>query len=266
MPMLPKSGLLMGLAATLAIAASQGARAQDDRWSVLVAPYAWALSLDGEATIRGRSADVDVGFGDVLDDLDLAAMGEVRVHYGPLGVFLNGVYGKLSAARSAEIGPLEAEADATVETTFLEFGVSYRLDPVPLGADGGASVILEPYVGGRYTDLEVDLETTVLRTRDIEGSLDWTDPIVGLRTEWEFSDRWAAVLSGDIGGLGAGSDLAWNVIGVAGYRFGLREERDAAAFVGYRALGQDYDEGSGSDRTEWDVTAHGPVLGFAFRF
>ncbi len=38
------------------------------------------------------------------------------------------------------------------------------------------------------------------------------------------------------------------------------------AFVRYRALYQDFEEGSGSDRFVWDVTLHGPILGLNVRF
>jgi hypothetical protein len=36
--------------------------------------------------------------------------------------------------------------------------------------------------------------------------------------------------------------------------------------AGYRALSQDYDDGSGADRFEWDVTLHGPLLGLSIGF
>ncbi len=39
------------------------------------------------------------------------------------------------------------------------------------------------------------------------------------------------------------------------------------AFAGKsRALYQDFEEGSGSDRFVWDVTLHGPILGLNVRF
>jgi len=98
------------------------------------------------------------------------------------------------------------------------------------------------------------------------GDLSWVDPIIGLRTTWDLSDRVSTMVSGDISGFGVGSDFAWNVMGVAGYRFGLFAERDATVFAGYRALGQDYSKGSGANRTSWDMILHGPVVGMAVEF
>ena len=53
---------------------------------------------------------------------------------------------------------------------------------------------------------------------------------------------------------------------VAYHTKGKPLQGDAKFAVGYRALSQDYDKGSGANKFEWDVTLHGPVfaLGIAF--
>lgn len=61
-----------------------------DMLLVTVAPYVWALSIDGATTVRGQEADVDVGLSDIIENLDIALMGEVRAVYGPVGAFVNG--------------------------------------------------------------------------------------------------------------------------------------------------------------------------------
>jgi hypothetical protein len=48
---------------------------------------------------------------------------------------------------------------------------------------------------------------------------------------------------------------------LVGYRFGFFGEDNAKVFRGYRAWHQDYSDGSGADKFEWDVTAHCPLLG-----
>jgi hypothetical protein len=54
--------------------------------------------------------------------------------------------------------------------------------------------------------------------------------------------------------------------GLVGYSFHLLGDDNAKVFAGYRALGQDYSDGSGADKFEWDETLHGPVLGLAYHF
>lgn len=50
--------------------------------------------------------------------------------------------------------------------------------------------------------------------------------------------------------------------GIVGYRF----NDSTSMYAGYRAVSWDYDDGSGSNNFEWDVTLHGPMLGFGYRF
>ena len=53
-------------AATPALAQqAEGAAPPGDRWTVEVAPYLWAAALDGNATVGGIKADVDVPVKDI---------------------------------------------------------------------------------------------------------------------------------------------------------------------------------------------------------
>jgi hypothetical protein len=55
-------------AAEPAAAQSTDAPATGDRWLVRIAPYLWATSMDGNATVAGIESDVDVPFSDILED------------------------------------------------------------------------------------------------------------------------------------------------------------------------------------------------------
>jgi len=80
------------------------------------------------------------------------------------------------------------------------------------------------------------------------------------------SMRWTATLAGDIGGVVFGFDFAWSAFGLIGYRFNLFGEDNARVLAGYRALFQDYTDGSGNDKFKWDVTLYGPILGLVIGF
>jgi hypothetical protein len=67
-----------------------------DRWVVRIAPYLWATSLAGNATVKGIKSDVDVSFGDILKDLSLAGMLLADVHKGRFGLAVNGVFARVS--------------------------------------------------------------------------------------------------------------------------------------------------------------------------
>ena len=47
---------------------------QDSTWEFTITPYLWMTGIDGDVTVKGRDAEVDVGFDDILDDLDIAAL------------------------------------------------------------------------------------------------------------------------------------------------------------------------------------------------
>ncbi len=62
------------------------------------------------------------------------------------------------------------------------------------------------------------------------------DPIIGLRTQINFT-RWLFLaLQGDVGGFGAGSEIAWFASGSIGVNF----TRNLFAEMGYRYFYMDY--------------------------
>ena len=97
------------------------------------------------------------------------------------------------------------------------------------------------------------------------GTMNWTDPVVGMRLRHK--TRWGGevLLRGDIGGFGIGSDFTWQAFG--GYAHVWPQDGwDISAVVGYRALSLDYDEGAGNRRRGLDVVLHGPMMGVKFRW
>ena len=82
--------------------------------------------------------------------------------------------------------------------------------PVPFLDTAGADrrgVTLDAYAGGRYSDLQLELNPQVARS--VNQSADWIDPIVGGQVNFDLTEQFFIVLRGDIGGFGAGSDFAW---------------------------------------------------------
>jgi hypothetical protein len=146
-------------------------------------------------------------------------------------------------------------------------GGFYRLGTRDLADTSGKhtpSVTVDTYFGGRYTNLDLSLD--IKNGDNVDGDKHWVEPLVGVRTRCNLSEHWTINLTGDIGGVAFGSDFAWNALGPLGYRFGLFGEDNASAYAGYRALSQDYTDGSGNDKFEWDVTLHGPIVGLAVSF
>jgi opacity protein-like surface antigen len=87
---------------------------------------------------------------------------------------------------------------------------------------------------------------------------DWVDPFIGVRAQWNLTDKWFLAGKSDIGGFSVGSDLAWSLQGTAGYRF----TEKVSAEVGYRYLDTDYEDGAFS----YDIAEHGFFLGLNVAF
>ena len=82
--------------------------------------------------------------------------------------------------------------------------------------------------------LSQELENRLPTSRS--GDQWWVDPIIGLRTQINFT-RWLFLaLQGDVGGFGAGSEIAWFASGSLGVNF----TRNLFAEMGYRYFYMDY--------------------------
>ena len=248
-------------------------------WTISVVPYLWMPSIiDGTITLIGQKEDVDVNTLDIVDELlkdfQLAVMVDLEVRKDRIGLFVNPFFIDLRAEENKTILPgtileVDIKADVTMEMLILGFGVNYRLGPYELGKGtrtGMPRLIVEPYLGGRWSDIDVKLDIMITRSRSFDENVGWADPMFGVRTIWELNPHWNIMIGGDVGGFGVGSDLAWSVTGLVGWRFRITKRVLGTVVWGYRALYQDYERGSGIDKFEYDITMHGPFVGFNFGF
>lgn len=255
---------VLGLIGLLSAGPAAAGSPVSDELEITAAPYMWFLSLDGNATVKGQKGDVDVGFSDIWDNLNVGAMFEGEVRKGRFGVYGNIIYADLESTNTTS--GVKIKGDAT--TVWAGLGAYYRLGPWDLDAtrSDGPQLIVDPYAGIRYTYLDLKLDVKG-GGPNFSGDQDWVDPIIGVRTIWQFTPRWSFNTISDIGGgVGDGSDFTWQAAGYVGYRFAIFSPDDSNLLVGYRALYQDYTKGSGANKFQWDVTAYGPMAGLAVRF
>jgi hypothetical protein len=98
--------------------------------------------------------------------------------------------------------------------------------------------------------------------RNANKTKDWVDPFIGLRLGADLTKKLSLVLRGDIGGFGVGSEFTWNASAIFGYHFTPM----ISAWLGYKALGVDYETGSLHRKFEFDVTMFGPIMGLSIQF
>jgi hypothetical protein len=257
--------------AGLAPSVSAEEKPAESAWEFHVAPYLWAMAGYGNVTVKGIDVDVDLSFSDILDELNFAFMLAYEARKGRWGLWGDTIFANLGDSNIK--GPLGlTKIDPTANALWQGLGGYYRLGTWDLADNSGKkapSVTVDTYFGARYTyvDLKLDFKGVFQdRFNNVDQDKSWVEPLIGARIIWDLSERWAVTLAGDIGGFGIGSDFAWDAFGLIGYRFNLFGDKNAKVLAGYRALSQDYTDGSGRNKFKWDVTLHGPILGLDIGF
>ncbi len=72
------------------------------------APYAWVTAFDGDVTLRGIKAPVNITFSDTLDTLDFAIMGVAEVGVDRWGIGADVIYSK--SANTERLGGILFES------------------------------------------------------------------------------------------------------------------------------------------------------------
>jgi len=224
----------------------------DSGWQIRAALYGWATALEGDVTLRGFNAPVDVPFEDVLEKLDFAFMGAVEIGRGRWSFLADLFYAEISADNSKGNLLFDAQLDQFIGN----FVITRNLVDDPCKR-------FDVYAGARVNSLDLDINiirTGILLTQVFNGSGSetWVDPIIGARYQQELSEKFFFRAVGDIGGFGVSSDLTWQALAGLGYHI----NEDAAVMLGYRGIGTDYEDG----QFGYDVISHGILLGFEYRF
>jgi hypothetical protein len=246
----------------LSVTAAPAADTADDHWQFELTPYLFASGLYGTTGVQGVEADVEMGFDDILEQLEMGLMGTVEMRRGRWGLLFDGLYFELGGERASSwqgplgVGSAIGELDVTTTMQMYQFGAGYRF---------GERVTFDLIGAARYTQLDTDLNLVVTTggllpggTRTLSADESWWDPVVGARVLIPFAQHWAVVLYGDIGGFGIGSDFTYQAIVGVNWQF----SQHFAAKAGYRYLYQDFEDGG----FVWDMAAHGPYLGLGIRF
>jgi opacity protein-like surface antigen len=217
-------------------------------WQVRTALYGWAQSLEGDVTVRGNTVPVDLDFGDLLENLDMAFMGMVAVERGRWGFQLDLNYAAVNETLPTPFGIIAPSIDFEMDQWMANSLISY-------GVLRDESTTLDVLAGARLNSIQIDLG---VNNATLSGDQTWVDPIVGLRFQRMLSPSFFFRFVGDIGGFGASSDFTWQAMAGLGWKF----SENGSALIGYRSIDTDYEQGNFA----YDINAHGPVLGLEFTF
>jgi len=232
--------------------------ATESGWNFSIEPYVLGITIDGDAGVgRVTGADLDVNFGDILDNLEAGFMVAMEAHHASgWGILFDYAFMDLSKKGS---GPLGGVIDADVRQGVLELLAARRFD-----LENG----YYEFIGGlRWWENEIDVEVDPLV---IPGTItasvdeDWVDAIIGIRFTRPMKEKWKLVLRGDVGGFGATSDFT--AAAHCGINYSFSETVSLTAK--YKALWVDYEDGTKGTPGyfAYDTVTHGPILGVMFEF
>ena len=232
------------LAATFAAPA---AAAETNAWQYTITPYLYMTSMSGTTTFGPFRAPTDLSFGDVLDHLSFAAMGNFNAQNEKWAVNVDLMYAKLGAT-----GPKKDLFNVDIEQGIYAGVLARRI-----------AEHAEIYAGVRIVTLDVGIHSNFGPAIDRSRGVDWVDPIIGLRVNAPVSDKVTFNFMADVGGFGIGADYDVQVWPTLQIKLGQGRWR---ADVGYRVNYLDYSRDSGPARFQYDMLLYGPTLGVSYTF
>lgn len=221
-------------------------------WAFGLNSYTWATSIDGRFRTLppGSAVDLHLGFADILDHLDGAAMVSAEARNGRFVLFADLMGSKISAGKKFTARGYPGQVSLASSSVVGLAAAGYRVIDEP-------TVQVDLLAGLRGFALSNSIDVTVApHTLSYAKDRQWVDAVAGARVAWTLSDRMSATAMGFAGAGGA--NYEWDVFGGVGYRF----TGTISGFAGYRAMKVDYERGS----FVYDALQYGPLLGMRVNF
>jgi hypothetical protein len=105
---------------------------QAEPWQFTIAVPGWMAGLDGTIGVRGVNADIDVGFDEILQHLDMIFSTRAQAQKGPFGIYGEVFY--IGLSDHAQISRLINNIDEEVNLTLVDGALSWRLVNQPRGS------------------------------------------------------------------------------------------------------------------------------------
>jgi hypothetical protein len=247
----PKTIGLMILA-TLTLICLPGARAEAAGWQWALTPYLWASDVSMEIEEAGEPVGgVDLGFGDLLDKVDLASQMHFEGRRGVHGILFDVTY--IDAGKNQSLMDITLSPD--IDLFIIEVGGFFSTNEEVYG--------LDLLYGARILDIDqqIDLlfpEPVSQRVTAVDISDSLTDVFLGLRYSSQFGQKGSFHIRGDYG-FGDTEGTANVVLGLG---YGLGQTGKYRLLVGYRHMELEIEDGT----TETELEMSGPMLALQINF
>ena len=256
------SGIWFGLAS--------GAAAKpppQPEWEVEIAPYGWFSLTHGRVDTPIGKQEFTIDAHDVIDSIDLGAMGAVKLRWRRWVALFDVDWAKLSTEDGVRSTLVDFKL--TEKIGFFEALAGYRVYERPGGLFGTPSAtdrrIFAFDAMGGLTYSWVDTRLKVSRdpgmiipaqSRTVKDEEGWVAPYLGFRFTNDFTDHFGNETLLGIGSFGVGDAprVSWQATSQLYYRL----SEMVALHAGFRA--------QGFRNPSVRATFYGPVIGASFRF
>lgn len=246
--------LLICVFATILISAQDQAESNPDNTTrtFLLEPYLMFPNMSGENQIRNLPpVEVDANPGDIFGQLKFGGMLYFETTKNDWTFSSDLIY--MHLAMGLEEGLIVESGEIDLKEFVLEVAGLKRV-----------TNWLEVGVGSRIVSIKENLEvnTKIGDPGMLSGGLTetWFDPVIILRSNGDFNEKWFYQLRGDFGGFGIGSDFTWQIHANVGYKVSEKFHLSA----GYRNIDINYENGSGTDYFKYNMSTFGPNLRAGF--
>ena len=122
---------------------------ESEPWQFTIAAPGWMAGLDGTIGVRGVNADINIGFDQILQHLDMIFAMRAEAQKGPFGIYGEVIY--IGLSDNAQINGLINNIHEVVNETLVDGALSWRLINQPRGS-------LDLVAGTHYTNIYERLE------------------------------------------------------------------------------------------------------------
>lgn len=253
---------LQGLLALTIVIISLGNAAAEEQakkdWYVAMRMGFQPYTTEMSGKMGNADFEAKADLSDILDNTDTTLFGgEVEFGMARWFVFFSGSY----QDTKAETGDTTRGARMEYEQTGINTMAGYQVLKQELG--DGRAFSLDVMGGIFYVKVKNDIDIYGPRFDHIStgGSVEFLDPMVGLRMYYPFTKKFGVGLSGQIGGFGVGSELQCVASASLVYNF----TDWFALSAGYKYWYWKWED-DGERLSELEQKIYGPVIGMQFKF
>lgn len=231
---------------------SKGYAQSADPWKIDVAPYLWAINMNGHVQVGPAKLSVSQSFSDIMRHFQGGGMLWLNARKGKFGFFVNLLYSVLEDHQTIDSIKISARNNFGI----FGAGISYKILQKTY-ANQVSQMAVELLAGARTTLNNTTLHVDRFSFTDNQN---WTDPIIGTRVTYSINNKWQMIGVGDIGGIN--NHNSYDLQGYIGYKpVKPLIFKNLTFYLGYRLLHQKYTTGSGLTFYSWKMNISGPVLG-----